>query len=95
MYVISKRNFNKAAAKYPQHKRSLAGLYQALRLAQCQTAEQLRALFPTALSLDSREQQWQLDLGIGLPGLRAVLELDGGRIYVRKIILRDSEQSAA
>lgn len=91
MYSISKRVFNKAAVKYPQHKRSLLGLYQALRLSQCQTAEELRALFPSVEAVG--DNCWQLDLGLSEPGLRATLELTGSRIYVRHIYEREAELS--
>lgn len=91
MYSISKRVFNKAAVKYPQHKRSLLGLYQALRLAQVHSVADLQALFPSLQSAGAGD--WQLDFGIGEPGLRIFFALDQGRIYVRQIAERELEAS--
>lgn len=86
MHVISRKPFNDAAKKYPNHATAIAAAYKVLRNGQFSTPDELKAMFPSLDNFRYRDKWWVIDIGGNHLRLIAFIEFRDNRMYVKHIV---------
>lgn len=86
MHVIAKRKFLDAARTYPNDAQAIMDTYVVLRKANCQTPQQLLAIFPTLEQFRYKKNWYVIDIAGNNIRLLAMIFFTGQKVYVKHIV---------
>lgn len=86
MHVISRKPFNDAILKYPNHRASIENVYKVLRKGSFHTPEDLKKLFPSLDNFKYKKKWWIIDIAGNHLRLMAFVAFRDNRMYVKHIV---------
>lgn len=86
MHVISRKPFNDASCKYPNHRVALQDAYKVLLKGEYNTPNALKEVFPSLDNFKYRDKWWVINIGGNSLRLIAFIEFRDNRMYVKHIV---------
>jgi len=86
MHVIAKKKFLDAARKYPNDAQTIMDTYVVLRKANCQTPQQLLAIFPTLERFTYKKDWYVINIAGNKMRLLAMIFFKGQKVYVKHVV---------
>ena len=86
MHVISRKPFNDAIKKYPNHRASIENAYKVLRKGTFKNPNKLKSIFPSLDNFKYKKKWWIIDIAGNHLRLMAFIEFKDNRMYVKHIV---------
>ncbi len=86
MHVISKKPFNEACKKFPNHSQAIIDAYKILRKGEFNTPDELKKVFPSLDNFKYKNKWWIIDIGGRNLRLMAAIQFVYQRMYIKHIV---------
>lgn len=86
MHVISKKPFDGAIKKYPQHAKAIVQAYETLKKMDCKNPLELKDIFKSLDNFKYKDKWYVIDISGNHLRLLAFIEFRAGKMFVKHIV---------